>query len=405
MKTTTLPAALFAFITAVAAYPARPGLRARGCEPGTLVCNGSDKFALCNIDSSLYWMQVSDGTVCVCSGSSCTIASITGDSGSSIAIATSNPASTKTTVVMTLSTQTETDAQTQTQIPPTNSKPFQNNPEIGHVPTQTSEPPAVDNKPPTSVPSVEVSSVPPPPVTAPTSESSATAPKTTSSPDPDPGYGSGSGSASGSGNVAGKTYLRTFTGTGDPSQGWPRESQWVDFESMWSANLANTIYKSCAAFNQENNSDKESADLKQAIQSVSKSSGVDARFILAVVMQESGGCVRAPTTNYGVTNPGLMQSHDGAHSCYNINPCPSSQILGMVKDGVTGTSSGQGLKQILATAGSNVSQYYKASRIYNSGSIAATGLLQDGIATRCYASDIANRLIGWSSGVGACKLN
>jgi hypothetical protein len=33
-------------------------------------------------------------------------------------------------------------------------------------------------------------------------------------------------------------------------------------------------------------------DLKSAIQSVAKSSGVDERFILGIVMQESGGCVR-----------------------------------------------------------------------------------------------------------------
>lgn len=174
---------------------------------------------------------------------------------------------------------------------------------------------------------------------------------------------------------------------------------------MWSSNLAHVISKSCSTFGQINNSDQESADLKTAIQSVAKSSGVDERFILAIVMQESGGCVRAPTTNYGVVNPGLMQSHDGAHSCYNKSPCPSTEIVGMIQDGTTGTSSGQGLQQILASAGSGVSQYYKASRIYNSGSIAATGLLQDGIATHCYASDIANRLIGWSDGPSSCNLS
>jgi hypothetical protein len=173
---------------------------------------------------------------------------------------------------------------------------------------------------------------------------------------------------------------------------------------MWSANLANVIYKSCEAFGQANNSEDESADLKSAIQSVAKSSGIDERFILAIVMQESGGCVRAPTTNYGVTNPGLMQSHNGAHSCYNVSPCPSAQIIGMVQDGTTGTSSGDGLEQILAAAGSGASQFYKTARIYNSGSIAASGLLQDGIATHCYASDIANRLVGWSAGVSGCSI-
>jgi hypothetical protein len=173
---------------------------------------------------------------------------------------------------------------------------------------------------------------------------------------------------------------------------------------MWSANLAHVISKSCEAFGQINNSEDESADLKLAIQSVAKSSGVDERFVLAIVMEESGGCVRAPTTNNGVVNPGLMQSHNGAHSCYNESPCPPAQIVGMIQDGTTGTPSGQGLQQILASARSGVSRFYKTARIYNSGSIAPSGLLQDGIATHCYASDIANRLIGWSAGVSGCRM-
>ncbi|QLI70170.1 uncharacterized protein G6M90_00g069420 [Metarhizium brunneum] len=64
-------------------------------------------------------------------------------------------------------------------------------------------------------------------------------------------------------------------GHGDPSEAWPQQSQWVDFESIWSANLANVISESCEAFGQTNNSEDESADLKSAIQSVANSSGVD----------------------------------------------------------------------------------------------------------------------------------
>jgi len=174
---------------------------------------------------------------------------------------------------------------------------------------------------------------------------------------------------------------------------------------MWEANLASVISTSCAGFGQENNSDQENDDLKSAILSVSKSSGVDERFIMAIMMQESNGCVRAPTTNYGVVNPGLMQSHDGSHSCYNVSPCPSSEILGMIQDGTEGTSSGPGLKQALASeSSSDASEYYKAARIYNSGSIASDGLLQDGIATHCYSSDIANRLLGWSKDPSGCSI-
>lgn len=369
MKKAALPITLFTLIAAVAAYPAGAGLWPRGCEPGTLVCNGNTRFAICNIDRTAVWMSVPDGTICVCSGSGCTIAATT-------AASTSTPTPTKTlasAMTGTLSTtRTQPHTETQTQTWTSDPEPLQKN-LVDPVNT------VVVNPRPSSA-AVVAASYPPP-----VAVSNIPAPASS----------------------AGNTYLRTFSGNGDASQGWPLESQWADFETMWSSNLANTIYKSCAVFGQINNSDQESAALKAAIQTVSRSSGVDERFILAIVMQESGGCVRAPTTNYGVTNPGLMQSHNGAHSCYNVNPCPEAQLVGMIRDGTTGTPSGQGLQQILAAVGRGADvgagQYYKAARMYNSGSVAATGLLQDGAATHCYASDIANRLVGWSQGVGTCK--
>lgn len=150
--------------------------------------------------------------------------------------------------------------------------------------------------------------------------------------------------------------------------------------------------------------------MRTAIKTVGASTGVDPRFIFAIVMQESNGCVRAPTTNYGVENPGLMQSHNGAGTCNsgsNIqNPCPSAEITSMIQDGTNGTPDGPGLKQLIAQAGtSDDSKYYIAARMYNSGSVAAGGNLGDGIATHCYATDVANRLVGWSSGPTSCDSN
>jgi LysM repeat protein len=166
------------------------------------------------------------------------------------------------------------------------------------------------------------------------------------------------------------------------------------------------MQSSCAQWNVPDNTDDEINDMYNSIQSVASSTGIDARFIFAIIMQESNGCVRAPTTNYGVRNPGLMQSHNGAGTCNDgsvQNPCPSSEITQMIEDGSAGTSSGDGLKQCLAEAdASDVSMYYKAARIYNSGSIAASGNLGGGIATGCYATDIANRLTGWFSGPSGC---
>ncbi|KAK5133713.1 hypothetical protein LTR08_007467 [Meristemomyces frigidus] len=244
-----------------------------------------------------------------------------------------------------------------------------------------------------STSAVSTSSPAPSSYSAPASTSSAAAPTSTTS-----SGGSGSGSDS----------YKVYSGDGSTATGWPDQSAWIDFDSMWTANMA-YISISCTQFGESNNSDQESDDLKSAIQSVASSSGIDERFILAIAMQESKGCVRTPTTNYGVNNPGIMQSHDGAGSCNNggtvQDPCPASEITQMIKDGATGTAAGDGLEQCITESdASDVSKYYKAARIYNSGSIATSGNLDDGIATHCYVSDIANRLTGWVKATTTCNL-
>ena len=87
------------------------------------------------------------------------------------------------------------------------------------------------------------------------------------------------------------------------------------------------------------------------------------------------------------------------------------QIQQMIKDGTGGTLTGPGLVQLLQQAGnmteaSNSSQnFYVAARLYNSGTIAKSGDLGQGTATHCYSSDIANRLIGWTSQPDTCTLD
>jgi len=167
------------------------------------------------------------------------------------------------------------------------------------------------------------------------------------------------------------------------------------------------MQSSCPQWSVPNDSASEINDIYNGIETVASETGIDARFILAIMMQESNGCVRASTTNWGVRNPGLMQDHNGAATCNENgvqNPCPSSTITQMIRDGAAGTSSGDGLKQCLAKSGAtDVSMYYKAARIYNSGSIAAGGNLGLGVATHCYASDVANRLTGWVSAAHTCS--
>jgi LysM repeat protein len=202
-------------------------------------------------------------------------------------------------------------------------------------------------------------------------------------------------------------YEAVFGGDGLVSDGWPSIAQWITtFDDMYESNLE-VMSASCAQFGVADNTDDENANVKKAIQAVASSSGVDARFILAIVMQESNGCVRVQTTDNGVVNPGLMQSHDGTGSCNKDgtvqNPCPYSEIHQMIVDGVEGTSEGDGLKQILAQqGGSSATDYYKSARVYNSGSVASDGNLGQGGATACYVSDVANRLLGWSSGTSSC---
>jgi len=193
-----------------------------------------------------------------------------------------------------------------------------------------------------------------------------------------------------------------YQGTGNTPP-WPAQSAWVGTLAEMFTYNKNILENSCSQFNVPNNSEQEISDLQTAIQTVAGQTGVDARFIFAITLQESNGCVRAPTTNGGVVNPGLMQDHDGTASC-NIggvvsNPCPADTITAMISQGVAGTPEGDGLVQCLSKSGaSDGSQYYKAARIYNSGSIAAGGDLGAGVATHCYASDVANRLTGWVTG-------
>lgn len=229
--------------------------------------------------------------------------------------------------------------------------------------------------------------------TATTTASSGTATTAAASSSTSTSSSSSSGDSSGQ-TSATCTSRASYSGDGSTSAGWPDESTWVTFDTLWSLN-EDTISSSCTQFSQTNNSDDETAELKSAIQSVASSSGVDERFILAVVMQESKGCVRVWSTANAVTNPGLMQDHDGSNSCYNVDPCPESTIIGMIEDGTTGTSSGDGLQQILASLSTTGSQQvYQAARIYNSGSIPSDGDLSTGGATNSYASDIADRLGG-----------
>ena len=203
---------------------------------------------------------------------------------------------------------------------------------------------------------------------------------------------------------------RAYNGDGTAAQGWPTEDDWVSFDHMFTANEPN-MRVACQAWGVPDNSDAEIATMREQIQSIGDATGVDPRFILAIIMQESTGCVRVITTAYSHNNPGLMQSFNGTGSC-NANaaplglpgvagdgqvqtPCPDSEIRQQILDGTNGTVWGPGLVQDLAEQGNtDSSRWYRAARLYNGGSI-VEGDLSLPCCTASYASDVANRMMGW----------
>jgi len=211
------------------------------------------------------------------------------------------------------------------------------------------------------------------------------------------------------GNGAGVDQYILHTGGG--AAGFPNTGQWVNFIDMFNNNKV-LMFESC-----ENNgwgandSGEEVGEIFNAIESVAAATLVDHRFILAIIMQESKGCVRVVTTTSPdgtVRNPGLMQDHNGSNSCFGVNPCPQSTITGMVSDGTAGTASGDGLAATINEAQSQfgvtgAQAFYYAARIYNSGSLPdPNNLGNGGGATNCYVSDIANRLTGWVNAASTC---
>ncbi|EFY97695.1 hypothetical protein X797_002892 [Metarhizium robertsii] len=394
MKTTTL-ATLAGLAASAAAYPVADHLWARACTPGALMCNGSTQFALCvAADSTPQWMNVSEGTQCVCSGSECSITSTNGTLASAPGASPTAPLTSAPAPEGTPAQSASVSAAVPTSAPPAGSSLVPSSSPVA-APAPSSDPAPVPSSAPVPVPSSA-------PVPAP---SSAAAPVPSSGPAPAPSSAAAPAPSPDAGPApSSPAPYKLYLGNGSPADGWPTESKWPSFEALWTLNLP-LIKTACTYSKQPQNSEQETAELKSAIESVGQSSGVDTRFIFAIVMQESRGCVRVGSTANSVKNPGLMQSHEGPHTCYDKPTCSNEEIEGMIKDGTLGTPTGDGLKQLLLRAGPGEGQFYRAARMYNSGKVDGSGLLQLGIgATNCYSTDIANRLSGWSQDTTACHL-
>jgi len=90
----------------------------------------------------------------------------------------------------------------------------------------------------------------------------------------------------------GQDKYTMYWGDGSAGAGWPAKENWVSFENMFNNNKQ-IMFSSCG-WNSwgADDSGPEVGAIYDSIQQVATETSVDHRFILAVIIQESGGCVR-----------------------------------------------------------------------------------------------------------------
>ncbi|MCJ1387944.1 hypothetical protein MMC18_000787 [Xylographa bjoerkii] len=189
--------------------------------------------------------------------------------------------------------------------------------------------------------------------------------------------------------TAGYSTPNTYNCYSGPAANFPPMSTWMNFNAMFNRNQQYSLVV-------VGDTGPEQGAIYNAIVSVSQQAKVDARVILAVIIQESTGNVRVGCTNNGVENCGLMQSFNPPDPTYNPNNMQAS-ITQMVVDGTQGTPAGSGLVQLFNNAGLQTGgNLWDVLRGYNSGSIDFSNLSDPKGATASYVSDVANRLLGWN---------
>lgn len=228
---------------------------------------------------------------------------------------------------------------------------------------------------------VSVASVPSVAPTTPVAPVSTPVPTTSAAPAP---TSSAPATPSGGGN----TTPGQFQNYAGPESSFPLPDKWLSYDALWDLNKA-----VCNMAGNDGKGDLINTD----IQAAGHKYGVDARIVLAIVLQESTCQLSAVTTNGGVSNPGLMQSHDGVG--YDGT---DASIMQMMDDGTGGTLrlgptlGGDGLMQLIKQYGT-----FAGLRVYNSGPLALNKAnlslsTYNGapIGTASYCSDVANRLTG-----------
>ncbi|KAF2727417.1 hypothetical protein EJ04DRAFT_582060 [Polyplosphaeria fusca] len=207
---------------------------------------------------------------------------------------------------------------------------------------------------------------------------------------------------------------------------FPSFEEWLSFEQLWDLN--NNQDPSIPTWTVNGAVNTQYAGyVKSAIQSVSKKSGVDARIILSIILEECHGKLDVECTDGdgSKSDCGMMQIRGGAK--FDASK-PQKSITQMVTDGVYGvpasrtqaTTNKNGTPGLLTllnavpgslwglpTDGYWCGNPYTTAKIYNTGNINGTNLNEqdpeDEMWFRVYPSDFANRLLGWNGGIAGVQ--
>ncbi|KAF2009315.1 hypothetical protein BU24DRAFT_87114 [Aaosphaeria arxii CBS 175.79] len=200
-----------------------------------------------------------------------------------------------------------------------------------------------------------------------------------------------------------------YTCVGPEAKDYPGIDEWVSWETMWEIN--EPIIK------EHNGGDTHNEKIKKAIEEVSEMSFVDARLILAVIMQESGGKVDVECTGPEKKDCGLMQIKGGVEG-------KPENIKQMILDGVFGVSQAnwapkgtpgflthlngdkEGLGWLIDVAPKSFwdGNPFAAGHSYNAGRLSDEKLTHDdGAKSVWYPNDMASRLTGWDGGKPGCE--
>jgi glucan 1,3-beta-glucosidase len=93
----------------------------------------------------------------------------------------------------------------------------------------------------------------------------------------------------------------SYTCYGGPASNFPAQSEWASFNDLWTVQSSTNL-------NANGNTPADISNLHDSILEVSAAAKVDARVILAMIIQESAGNLHVGCTNNGVENCGIMVS-------------------------------------------------------------------------------------------------